>query len=859
MPLLVTKLEKEDSEKQVNKYIRNISIALLLILPLLTKAQISPKVYTIENISVKGVTHLSPKTIISVSGLKIGDEISIPGTELSNAVKNIWSENIVGNVSIKVSEINGDLISLIIELTEHKRLSEVKITGVSKRQQKDLKESFDLVKSQILSEPLKKNLKIKIENFYKEKGFYNIKVSTPQISEDTSIANHNFITYHVERGAKLRINEIIIKGNNAVSEKFIERKMKKTKEKRIWRFWSRSKFLKDEYNLDEQKIVDYYNSIGMRDMTIELDSVYNVDDKNLNLALDIKEGNVYYFGDITWVGNSKYTDKQLNQILNIKKGDVFNRSNLDSKLNFNPTGMDVSSLYLDDGYLFFSVNPTELNVDNDTIDIEMRVYEGNQATIGEVRVFGNTKTSDHVIIRELYTLPGNKFSRSDLINSQQIIARLGYFDPEQISINPIPNMQDGTVDIEYTVVEKPSDQLQLSGGWGGGGRIGFVGTLGVVFNNFSMRNIAKFKQWDPLPSGDGQRFSIQAQANGKYFQNYSLSFTEPWLGGKKPNSFSVSLNHSLYGRYTTEDEGFMKISGASVSLGRRLRKIDQNMTLSNSLSYYHYNIDNYSWSGSNSLCTECQANNFNFNTTLGRSTTGPNMQFPTQGSDFSLSVSLTPPYSLINRDLENLSSPANFKLVEYNKWMFDYSSFLKISAKKRQEGFGLSTKKERPLVLHTRFHFGYIGSYNKNLPLSPFERFRMGGTGINGFNFILGTEIISLRGYTEDALYPDGVGGIIYDKAVFELRYPIVTEGVATIYGFGFFEAGNNWGKVKDFNPLDLKRSVGAGASLFMNGIGNISFGYGWGLDYTTPTFTGTNRTPTNGGQFLFSIGSTIR
>lgn len=814
------------------------------------------KRYTIEDITVTGVNHLSAKTIISVSGLQIGDQISIPGNELGAAVRNIWGENIVGNVSIETTEIGETGIGLNIILTERSRLSSIVLYGIKKKEEKELSEKFNFVASQVLSEPLKKNIKLNIERYFKEDGFYNVQVSEPVAKADTSLENHLTLYYDVVKGEKLKINELQIIGANKVDEDLIRRKLKKTKEKKWWRVWHRSKYLEAEWEADRESVINHYHSLGMRDVTVELDSIYNYDEKSLNLRVVIDEGITYYFRSVDWVGNSVYSDKQLNKILGVKKGDIYSKSELDSKLNFNPTGIDVSSLYLDDGYLFFSATPVELRVDNDSIDLEMRIYEGQQAIIGEVRTYGNTKTSDHVLIRELYTLPGNLFSRSDLIRSQQMIARLGYFDPEKIGIVPIPNMKDGTVDIEYTVVEKPSDQLQLSGGWGGGGQIKFVGTLGVVFSNFSLRNILNPSSWDPLPSGDGQRLSIQAQANGNFYQNYSVSFSEPWLGGKRPNNLTVSLNHSLYGRYT--GDGSMSISGASVSLGRMLRKIDDRMSLSNALSFYHYNIDNYSFgTTADVLCTECSANNFSLTSTLARRSAGPNVQFPTSGTDVTLSVALTPPYSLFNPDRVNLDKPDNFKLVEYHKWMFDFSSFMKLSKTRRQEGLTLGGgKKERPLVLHTRFHFGYIGTYNPKMDVGPFERFRMGGTGINGFNFILGTEIISLRGYTQDALFPNNEGGIIYDKAVFELRYPVVTEGMATIYGFGFFEAGNNSADYKTFNPLDLKRSVGFGASLFMAAIGNISFGYGWGLDPTPATAAGA---ATNGGNFLFSIGASIR
>lgn len=827
----------------------------ILLIAVFAKAQ-APKSYTIENITVSGQQYLSAKAIIAVSDLQIGDRINVPGPEISNAVRKIWAENRVGNVSITASEINGEMISLNIALTERARLSAIYIEGIRKGEEKDLNEKFNLVTSQVISEALKKNITLNIERFFKEKGFYNVKVSALKETPDSTLDNHVLLRYEVDKGKKVKINQIVISGEEEIEEKKIKRKLKKTKEKKWWRLWHRSKYIQDEYKNDEQTVVALYRSLGMRDAQVNLDTVYNVDEKSVNLEVTIEEGKKYYFRDIVWSGNSKYTTKQLNDVLKINKGDLYNQSDLDSKLNFNPTGLDISSLYLDDGYLFFSVRPIELRVEGDSIDMEMRIYEGNQATIGNVKVYGNTKTSDHVIIRELRTLPGDKFSRSDLIQSQQIIASLGYFDPEQIQIIPIPNPQNGTVDIEYKLVEKPSDQLQLSGGWGGGGRLGFVGTLGLVFNNFALRNIGKPKLWDPLPSGDGQRLSIQAQANGAFFQNYSISFTEPWLGGKKPNSFTVALNHSLYGRFDTT--GSLSISGATVSLGRRLTQLGQRFTLSNSLSYFFYNIDNFAFSNSSAtLCNDCIANNLSFNTTLARNSAGPNQQFPTSGSNVSLSLSLTPPYSLFDRALENVAEPESFRLVEYNKWMFDFSSFLKLSGRKRQEGLAIGTgKKEKPLVLHTRFHFGYIGSYNSNVTLSPFERFRLGGTGINNFGFILGTDIISLRGYDEDALFPENGGGVIYNKLVWELRYPFVTEGIATVYGFGFFEAGNNWGDARDYNPLDMKRSTGLGLSLFMPAFGNISLGYGWGLDETPFNEQGQS---TNGGNFLFSIGTILR
>ena len=850
----------------MNKFYKISIVLTFLISTLFVSAQRSQE-YIIETITVSGIKHLDQNTIIATSELQVGDTISIPGIEIPNAVRKIWSENIVGNVIISATEYNGDKVSLNIELTERPRLSDVIISGVKKSEEKDLDEAFDFVKSQVVSEALKKNIKLKIEEFFKSEGFYGVQVSNPQETADTSISNHVFLTYNVTKGTKYKIDSLVVLGANQVEPKKVKRKLKNTKERKFYRIWKRSKFIQEDYNEDEDNLMSHYQSLGMRDAEINLDTVYApIDttelDKNgepveggLYVQITVSEGQVYHYRDITWTGNSKYSDKELSEILGVQKGDVYNQAELDSKLNFNPNGIDVSSLYLDDGYLFFSVNPVEIRVEGDSIDVEMRIYEGNQATIGKVTISGNTKTSDHVIMREITTLPGDKFSRTSLIRSQQIIASLGFFDPEQIQIIPVPNQKTGTVDIEYIVVEKSSDQLTLSGGWGGGGNIGFVGTLGLVFNNFSLRNIGDFKNWDPLPSGDGQRLSIQAQSNGPSFQQYSLSFTEPWLGGRKPNSFTVSANHSRFGRLNSDDK--LSISGASVSLGRRLRKLDDFFSLSNSLSYSYYVIDNYGLGATEDiLCSECNANNLNFTTTLARNTAGPNVQYPTEGSNVSLSLSLTPPYSLIDRSIEERTGDEAYKLIEYHKWMFDFTSYLKLGSRRRQSGIGVKSKKERPFVLQTRFHFGYIGRYNQNATLSPFERFRLGGTGINGFVPIIGTEIVSLRGYTEDALFPEGGGGTIYNKLVMELRYPFVTEGIATVYGFGFFEAGNNWASARDFNPLDLKRSVGAGVTIFMPAFGNISLGYGWGLD-DTPFDNGGDRT--NGAQFLFAIGASLR
>lgn len=812
----------------------------------------NPQKYVIKEITVSGIEYLDKNTIISLSGLKEGDNITVPGDDITNALKKLWKQNLVGDIQIYITEVEGDKISLNIFLKERPRLSKLQIEGIKKGHTKDLKEQFGFITGQKVSDALIKNTSNKVYSYYGEKGYYGTKVNVVQ-NQDTAIDNHIILKYNVDKGDKVKIKNINFTGISKIDAKVLRKKMKDTKQKKAIRIFKRSKFIEEDYNVDKDMVINYYNSLGMRDATITSDSIYRIDDKHIGIDIAIEEGPKYYFRNITWTGNYIHSNRRLNSILAIKKGDLYNKELLDTRLNFNPEGFDVSSLYMDDGYLFFNVTPVEISIENDSIDIEMRIFEGQQATINKVYVQGNTKTNDHVVLRELRTIPGEKFRRSDLIRTQRELSMLGYFDPQQIGILPKPNPQDGTVDIEYNVVEKPSDQLQLSGGWGGA--VGFVGSMGLMFNNFSLRNISKFKSWSPLPSGDGQQLSLQFQANGKRYQAYSVGFTEPWLGGKKPISFSVNLSRNVQRNFVGDEKtGHFIVNAISISLGKRLKWPDDNFTLRHSISYLRYSIDNFNITGS---CQECDPKNISYTTTISRNDIDQPL-YPTRGSTISLSSAFTPPYSFIDRSREDRAPEDLFDFIEYYKFMFDNSWFFKLTHNKKSgTGFDLTEqKKEKPLVLNLRSHFGFLAAYNPRIGVGPYERFQLGGDGLSGAgsSFYLGKDIIGLRGYENNSIVgKDGNDGILYNKFVMELRYPLVMGGAATIYGLGFMEAGNNWSQYNNYNPFDIKRSYGMGLRIFMPAFGLIGFDWGKGIDSIE------NAPDANGSHFHFTIGQMLR
>ncbi|MES2389564.1 MAG: outer membrane protein assembly factor BamA [Bacteroidota bacterium] len=792
----------------------------------------NPKRYEIGGITISGTRFLDPATMKSITGLKEGDEIQIPGEKISNAIKKLWDQNILGDVEVNITKVDGNYIFLDFKVKERPRLSKFSFRGVRKGVADDLKEKIHLIRGRIVTDALVKNTQNVIKKFLSEKGYMNATVNVIQI-QDSAVTNTVALRFEIDKKTKVKINRINFEGNTQYTDEALRKKFKETKQRRIWRVFKASRFRKDNYEKDKKSLIEYYNKQGFRDAVITSDTVYTHDSKSVNVDIKIDEGNRYYFRDIKWTGNYLYDSKTLDRVLGIGKGDIYNMETLNRKLEYNPSGMDISSLYMDDGYLFFHVEPVEVAVENDSIDIEMRITEGNQAIINKINVSGNTKTNDHVILREIRTLPGQKFSRSDLIRSQREISQLGYFDPEQIGMVPVPDPEKGTVDINYTVVERPSDQVELSGGWGG--YYGFVGTLGLTFNNFSARNMTKLSEWTPLPGGDGQRLSLRMQANGQQYQSYSASFTEPWLGGKKPNSFTVALTHSKQTASATADLG---VSGVTVSLGKRLKKPDDFFTLMNSLSLQRYYLHNYGLSGFTFNNGPC--NVVSYTTTLARNSIN-NPTFPSSGSSVSLSVSLTPPYSLFRKNNNFANEADRFKLIEYYKTMFDATWYTPLA---------------KNLVLSTRAHMGWIAAYNNKLGIGPFERFKMGGSGLSSINFIFGYDIVGLRGYNDNKIGPAIAGstdvgaGTIYNKFVTDIRYAVSTNPAATIYVLTFLEGGNNWGSAREYNPFKIYRSGGVGARVFMPAFGLLGIDYGWPFDVLPGN---------DGAQFHFTIGQQIR
>ena len=851
-----------------------------------------PSEYFIAGIDIAGLNVLDKNAMISLTGLKVGDKIKIPGDAISGAIRKLWNHGLVGDVTINVEKIEGDNIWLVIQLSERPRLTNFYFTGIRKSQESSLKEELTLIRGKIVNDAILRNTELAVKKHFVKKGFLNTDVKIVQ-ERDTVIRDGIKLRIDVNPKSKVKINKIDIAGNENIPDGKLKSKLKGTHESprfvlhrtllkelftfKPFQFFSKtypvskqefkefvsdniklnvfqgSKFIQTDYDDDKTKLISYYNSKGYRDAEILMDTVYNYNKRAININMQITEGPKYHFRNIIWTGNYLHTEKTLNSILGISKGDVYNRELIDKKLTFNPKGPDISGLYMDDGYLFFRINPVEFAVAGDSIDVEMRISEGEQATINEVTIKGNDRTNDHVIRRELSTFPGQKFRRSDLIRTQQRLGQIGYFNAQNINPNMSPNPANATVDIEWEVEEQSNDQIELSGGWGG--FYGFVGTLGLTFNNFSARNIIHFDKWRPLPVGDGQRLSLRITANGQTFQNYGISFTEPWLGGRRPQSLTVSANKSVT-RYAgqgalslTDLNSSLNVDNISVGLGRVLEWPDNYFTLMNTFSYTIYSLKNAPGYGLG--CATCSSYRFLLSTNIARNSID-NPMYPSQGSTISLNVDLTPPYSSWrNLDYNTASLEDKNKYVEYHKWMFDTKYYIPLDKKKK-------------LVIEAKAHFGFIGSYSKNLGIGPFERFYLGGDGLAGGvgGFVLGQDVIGLRGYQNNQITPpfnslqgNVRGGIVYDKFGLELRYPITTGNAATIYGFVFTEAGNNWYNYEDFNPFDMYKSAGFGARIFMPAFGLIGLNWGYGFD-PFPLGSGNQR---SGAQFHFTIGQQIR
>ncbi|MBL4710446.1 MAG: outer membrane protein assembly factor BamA, partial [Flavobacteriales bacterium] len=732
-----------------------------------------------------------------------------------------------------------------IKVVERPRLSKFRFKGIKKGKQESLRDDINLKRGKVITPNLINTTKSKIKEYFVDKGYFNAEV---EISEenDTTIRNSKILTIKVDKNQKVKVKDILISGNIAFTEKKIRKFLKETKRKKFVRIFKPSKFIRSNYKNDKENVIQKYNAKGYRDAKFENDTVYQISPNRIMIEVKIKEGKKYYFGNIKWIGNIKFSDQELDRILGIKRGDLFNQQLFDQRIYQDPNGRDISSLYLDDGYLFFQPNVVETEVRGDTIDFEIRLREGQQARINQVIIIGNEKTNDHVIRRELRTNPGDLFSRSDIIRSQRELLQLGYFNQERLGVNPIPDQASGTVDIEYTVEEQPSDQIELSGGWGGG-RV--VGSLGVTFNNFSAKNMFKKEAWRPLPAGDGQRLSVRAQTNGEFFQSYNLSFTEPWLGGRKPNSLNVT------GYYSRQTNGAAKtvlntegqkvdnpnrqalgIWGMSVGLGRRLQWPDDFFTLYNEVSYQYYDLNNWG----NFIFRSGFAHNLSIKTNFSRNSIDAPI-YSTSGSQTSLSIQLTPPYSLFDGtdNYDELDNQDRYKFIEFHKWKFNSSWFTPLAGN------------ERKLVLNTKVGFGYLGEYNSKLGQSPFERFYLGGDGLSGFN-LDGSEIIAQRGYDDRTLSPE-TGATIVSKYTMEVRYPFTLNPSATIYGLVFAEAGNSWLNFDEFSPFEVKRATGVGVRIYMPFFGLLGLDWAYRFDDIPGRVD-----PTSNTEFHFSIGGNL-
>jgi len=799
----------------------------------------SPKKYELGGVTVTGVKHLESNVLVQISGLREGSEIEVPGEKVTKAINKLYKQGLFSDIQIAATKIVDKKIYLNIHLQERPRLSSVNYIGTSKSETNKLKERLKLQKGTQVTDFLIANTQTIVENYFKEKGFYNIDVNVLQ-RDDLTEENSVIIDINMDRNNKIKIKNIFIEGNVALSDKKVKKAIKESKEKRLRNFFKSSKYIEDNWKEDKITLISKYNENGYRDALIITDSVEQVSEDRVNIYLKLNEGNQYFFNDITWVGNTVYTSYDLERVLKIKKGDVYNQTYLDERLSLDDDA--VSNWYLDKGYLFFNVNPIEKVIGKDSINLEMRIIEGKQATIDRVNIIGNTKTHEHVARRELYTYPGELFSKSDIIRSVRELAQLGHFDPEAINPDIKPHPESGTVDINYELEEKANDQIELSGGWGAGM---IIGTVGLRFSNFSIRNIFNKKAWSPLPTGDGQTLSIRAQTNGSYYNSYSISFTEPWLGGKKPTSLSTSIYYSQqsgysssYNYYTTygnSSDQSQKIFGASVGLARRLKWPDDYFSLYNEVSYQNFNLENWQYY----LISDGTSNNFSFTTTLSRSSID-NPLYTRKGSSFSLSLKFTPPYSLFeDLDYSRASEEELYKWIEYHKWTFKGKMYN-----------GLLSKNDK-LVLYTGAEFGYLGYYDKN-KRSPFEGFEVGGDGMSGYS-MYGSDNVGLRGYENGSLTPvfsDGrrKGGNIYSKFTAEIRYPLSLSQSATIYALAFAEAGNAWYDFEEFQPFNLKRSAGVGLRIFLPMFGLLGIDYGYGFDNA-------NLAGQNGGQFHFVIG----
>lgn len=781
---------------------------------------LNPKEFEIGGIKIQGADNYDHQGIKLISGLRQGEKIKIPGESITNAIKNLWKEEIFSDIQIEVEKEIAGIVYLIIKVTPRPKLSRFLFKGVNRRDADKLREEIALFSGKTITENLVFQTKNKIRGYFREKGFYGVQVNIIR-EKDTLINNSELFKINIAKGSKIGIKKIIIDGNTEIPDWKLKFAMKDTKQRGIMTIFKRSKYTETSFEADKEAVLAKFNKVGLRDAFIEKDTVYKLDDKNLIIELKINEGSKYYFGEIEWIGNTKYRSSYLDTVLGIKKGDLYNKTLLQTRLNGSPEGRDISSLYMDRGHLFFNVFPVETNVTNNHINYQIRIIEGKEARNGNITIRGNTKTSDHVIIREIRTKPGDLFNKADIMRTQRELSQLGFFNDQAFQVNPMPNPEKGTVDIEYVVEEKSSDQIELSGGYGGAGantgpRI--IGTLGLTFNNFSTKKFFKKEAWSPLPGGDGQRLSIRAQSNGTFFQSYTFSFTEPWLGGKKPHSLSYWINHTAIsnGRFLRSNPSYsgVGISGTGLSFQRRLKWPDDYFTNAYELSYQYYDVRNYSIFP---LFQKGYANDIAFKYVIQRSSVSAPI-YPQSGSNFSLTLKGTLPYSLLeNNDYTNSDPQDRYKYLEYFKIKFTGEWYLPLSPDKK-------------LVLMPRFGFGFMGAYNAAKGVTPFDRFTMGGSGLTGIGQIGGREIIALRGYEDQSVSSFG-GDPIIAKYTLELRYPISLNPSATFYAMAFAEAGNTFPNFQKFNPFNVKKTAGIGIRVFLPMFGMLGLDYGLGFD----------------------------
>ncbi len=843
----------------------------------------TPKEYIIGGITVAGNKGFDANLIISISGLAVGDKVQLPGSDaFSKAINKLWKQNLIADVEIFFTKLINKQLYIEIAITERPRLSDFRFLGIKKGEKDDLATKSGLVKDRVVTDNMKMTANDAIHKFYADKGFRNVKVSVREDKSATA-ANSVSLTFNINKGNKIKVNSINFSGNENINGLKLKKQMKGTHEMTrltlhppkstspygdtstvvsfkkylreygylsitetkdfvdpYFRFklFSSSKYNPVKYDEDRESVLSYYNSQGFRDAVIAGHKEVANTQGNLDLYVKVAEGHKYYFGNILWRGNTKYSDSILNLLLGIRKGDIYNGELLNKRLGKQMSAdgsADISSLYMDDGYLFFRIDPIETSVYNDTINFEVRMQEGPQATIGKVEISGNEKTKDYVVRRELRTVPGEKFSRTDIIRTQRELGQLGFFNPEKITPNVVPNQENGTVDISWGVEEKSNDQLELSAGFGGG--IGLTGTLGITFNNFSINNIFNKKTWDPLPSGSGQKLSARIQSNGRAYRSYNLSFTEPWLGGKKRNSFSVSIfstkyanAYNNYGQYCKAcgDTSYLKTIGFGVSLGKQLKWPDDYTSLITSFNVQQYKLRNYAniFQG----IRNGTSTNISVKLALARSATQGNPIFPTGGSNFLVSGQFTLPYSALGIKPTDANP---YRLPEFHKWRLNGEYYVPL-------GLARGADKNQQFILKVAAKYGFIGRYSNKLQISPFERFQLGDAGLSNNFAILGYDIIAHRGYpvysnSNPKINPENVTPsqffTIFNKYTVELRYPFSTNPSSTIYGLAFFEAANGWYDFKSYNPFKLRRSVGVGMRFFLPMFGLLGFDYGLGID----------------------------